>query len=65
MNIIHSILGLTFGWLFSSSLFVSNNVKVVSNAFDPKRDERDDEATVSIDDVSINIKKIKVLFLYF
>ncbi|CAF1220299.1 unnamed protein product [Adineta ricciae] len=35
--------GLAFGWLFSSSLFVNNNVKVVSGAFDSKRDERDDE----------------------
>ncbi|CAF4084414.1 unnamed protein product [Rotaria magnacalcarata] len=35
--------GLALGWLFSSSLFVSNKVKTVSNAFDSTKDERDDE----------------------
>ncbi|CAF3929480.1 unnamed protein product [Rotaria sp. Silwood2] len=39
--------GLALGWLFSSSVFVSNNVKVISNAFDSGRDERDDETSVS------------------
>ncbi|CAF2590552.1 unnamed protein product [Rotaria sp. Silwood2] len=37
--------GLALGWLFSSSVFVSNNVKVISNAFDSGRDERDDETS--------------------
>jgi hypothetical protein len=40
-------LGLTLGWLFSSSVFVNNSVKVVSNAFDSNRDEREDETSVS------------------
>lgn len=39
--------GLTLGWLFSSSLFVNNNVKMVSKNFDSKKDEREDERTVS------------------
>ncbi|CAF0921671.1 unnamed protein product [Rotaria sordida] len=37
--------GLALGWLFSSSVFVSSTVKVVSNAFDSGRDERDDETS--------------------
>jgi hypothetical protein len=41
------ISGLTLGWLFSSSVFVNNNVKVVSNKFDAGKDEREDERTVS------------------
>ena len=35
------------GWLFSSSMFVNNSVKVVSKNFDSKRDEREDERVVS------------------
>lgn len=35
--------GLACGWLFSASLFVNNDVKVVSKTFDPKKDEREDE----------------------
>jgi len=35
--------GLALGWLFSSSVFVNNSVKVVSNAFDINKDEREDE----------------------
>jgi hypothetical protein len=43
------ISGLALGWLFSSSVFVNNNVKVVSNKFDSGKDEREDERTVSED----------------
>ena len=42
-------LGLALGWLFSSSVFVSNSVKVVSNAFDFGNVDREEERTVSGD----------------
>lgn len=42
-------IGLACGWLFSSSLFVNHSVKVVSKKFDPTRDEREDERSVSKD----------------
>jgi hypothetical protein len=41
---------LALGWLFSSSLFVNNTVKVVSNAFDSGKDEQ----SVSRDKNKIN-----------
>jgi hypothetical protein len=39
-------LGLALGWLFSSSVFVNNSVKVVSNAFDFEKDQCEDERNV-------------------
>jgi len=38
--------GLALGWLFSSSVFVNNSVKVVPNAFDFCRNEREEERNV-------------------
>jgi len=35
--------GLALGWLFSSSVLVNNSVRVVGNAFDIGKDEREDE----------------------
>ncbi|CAF0936153.1 unnamed protein product [Didymodactylos carnosus] len=35
--------GLTLGWLFSSSIFVKSSVRVISNASDTGKDEREDE----------------------
>jgi hypothetical protein len=38
--------GLALGWLFSSSVFVNNSVKVVANAFDFAKNEREEERHV-------------------
>ncbi|CAF1215243.1 unnamed protein product [Rotaria magnacalcarata] len=35
--------GLALGWIFSSSVFLNNSVKVVSNAFDFEKDQSSDE----------------------
>ncbi|CAF0930297.1 unnamed protein product [Adineta steineri] len=35
--------GLALGWLFSSSVFVSNSVKVVANSFDFEKDQCEDD----------------------
>lgn len=40
-------LGLALGWLFSSSVFVNNSVKVVANAFDFDKSECEEERNVS------------------
>ena len=39
--------GLALGWLFSSSVFVNNSVKVVANAFDFDKSEYEEERNVS------------------
>lgn len=49
-------LGLALGWLFSSSVFVNNSVKVVSNAFDFGKGEREEERTVSGNDDERSIR---------
>jgi len=41
-------LGLALGWLFSSSVFVNNSVKVVSNTLDFERDDNGEERKVSL-----------------
>ncbi len=53
-------LGLALGWLFSSSVFVNNSVKVVSNAFDFEKDQCEDERNVRRQ--SLKIKETKILF---
>ncbi len=40
------VLGLALGWLFSSSVFVNNSVKVVANAFDFEKDQEKEERNV-------------------
>ncbi|CAF4000148.1 unnamed protein product, partial [Rotaria sp. Silwood2] len=35
--------GLALGWVFSSSVFLNNSVKVVSNAFDFEKDQSADD----------------------
>jgi len=50
-------LGLALGWLFSSSVFVNNSVKVVSNAFDFEKDQCEDERNVRRQSLKI-LKKI-------
>ncbi len=40
------VLGLALGWLFSSSVFVNNSVKVVANAFDFEKDQDEKENSV-------------------
>ena len=58
--IIIYILGLALGWLFSSSVFLNNSVKVVSNAFDFEKDACEDERTVRR-----NNSTKKIIQLYF
>lgn len=41
--------GLALGWIFSSSVFLNNSVKVVSNAFDFEKDQNVDDRVVSFD----------------
>ena len=51
-------LGLALGWLFSSSVFVNNSVKVVTNALDFEKDQREEERNVRLNCRYINTKNV-------